>query len=173
MAILSLTRKKGTSISRSGVLKFREHDFGILCYGGITNLELVYGGSGHSLCHNSPGREKLQSDEKRIPGFLSGTYRAFAGPVEMEWNARDGTHLTHKIDLDNVFKDRIVLHTANSARIYKANPVSSGAPTIIIEVNDRTVSVYMHVNLLLVHNDPSETGRELSTHFTRAYSKKL
>jgi hypothetical protein len=154
-------------------LKFSTHDFGISCYGGITNLELVYAASPHKLCFDTPGREKLPSDEKRVPGFLSGSYHAFAGPVEMEWNARDGTHLIHSVDLDEVFKNRVVLHTADSARIYKAKPISGGEPTIIFEVNDRTVSVYMKVSLQLVRADPIVEGRERSTHFTRAYSKTL
>jgi hypothetical protein len=173
LAILSLTHLQGSAIGMKKVLKFSTHDFGILCYGGITNLNLVYGGSGHNLCIKSPGREKLPSDETRVPGFLSGSYPAFAGPVEMEWNARDGTHLTHTIDLDEVFKDRVVLHTADSARIYEAKPISGGEPTIIVEVNDRTVSVYMKVSLQLVRADPTDTGRDRSTHFTRAYSKTL
>ena len=173
LAILSLTHLQGWAIGMKKVLKFSTHDFGILCYGGITNLNLVYGGSGHNLCIKSPGREKLPSDETRVPGFLSGSYPAFAGPVEMEWNARDGTHLTHTIELDEVFKDRVVLHTADSARIYEAKPISGGEPTIIVEVNDRTVSVYMKVSLQLVRADPTDTGRDRSTHFTRAYSKTL
>lgn len=173
MAIDPLLKTKSTSIGRNGILKFSTHDFGILCYGGITNLNLVYGGSGHELCKDTPGREKLPSDEKRGPGFKSGSYRAFAGPVDMEWNARDGTHLTHTIDLDEVFKDRVVLHTADSARIYKAKPISGCEPTIVIEVNDRTVSVYMEVSLQLVRADPTDTGRDRSHHFTRAYSKTL
>jgi hypothetical protein len=173
LAILSLTHLQGWAIGMKKVLKFSTHDFGILCYGGITNLNLVYGGSGHNLCIKSPGREKLPSDETRVPGFLSGSYPTFAGPVEMEWNARDGTHLTHTIDLDEVFKDRVVLHTADSARIYEAKPISGGEPTIIVEVNDRTVSVYMKVSLQLVRADPTDTGRDRSTHFTRAYSKTL
>jgi hypothetical protein len=152
-------------------LKFRAHDFGISCYGGITNLNLVYGGSRHNLCIKSPGREKLPSDEKRGPGFLSGTYYAFAGPVEIEWNARDGTRLTHTIDLDEVFKERVVLHTADPARIYKSNPTTTGEPTIVIEINDRTVSVYMEVSLQLMRSDPTDTGRDRSHHFTRAYSR--
>lgn len=91
----------------------------------------------------------------------------------MEWNARDGTHLTHTIDLDEVFKDRVVLHTADSARIYKAKPISGCEPTIVIEVNDRTASVYMEVSLQLVRADPTDTGRDRSHYFTRAYSKTL
>ena len=173
LAIFSLTNLEVRAMEMNKVLKFSTHDFGILCYGGITNLELVYAGSSHELCFDTPGREKLPSDEKRGPGFLSGSYPAFAGPVEMEWNARDGTHLTHTIDLDEVFKDRVVLHTADSARIYKAKPISGGEPTIIVEVNDRTVSVYMKVSLQLVRADPTDTGRDRSTHFTRAYSKTL
>jgi hypothetical protein len=173
LAIFSLTHIESKAIDMNEVLKFSTHDFGILCYGGITNLELVYGGSPHELCFDTPGREKLPSDEKRGPGFLSGSYPAFAGPVEMEWNARDGAHLIHRIDLDEVFKDRVVLHTADPARIYKAKPISGGEPTIIIEVNDRTVSVYMKVSLQLVRADPTDTGRDRSTHFTRAYSKTL
>jgi hypothetical protein len=173
LAILSLTHLQGSAIGMKKVLKFSTHDFGILCYGGIANLEIVYAGSPHELCFDTPAREKLPSDEKRVPGFLSGSYPAFAGPVEMEWNARDGIHLTHTIDLDEVFKDRVVLHTADSARIYEAKPISGGEPTIIVEVNDRTVSVYMKVSLQLVRADPTDTGRDRSTHFTRAYSKTL
>jgi hypothetical protein len=173
LAIISLTNIQGRAMGMNKVLKFSTHDFGILCYGGITNLKLVYAGSPHKLCTKSPGREKLPSDEKRGPGFLSGSYHAFAGPVEMEWNARDGTHLTHTIDLDEVFKDRVVLHTADPALIYKENPISSGQPTIVVEVNDRTVSVYMEVGLILVRADPADTGRDHSIYFTRAYSKTL
>lgn len=136
-------------------------------------MELVYAGSSHELCFDTPGREKLPSDEKRGPGFLSGSYPAFAGLVEMEWNARDGTHLAHTIDLDEVFKERVVLHTADPAHIYKADPISSGQPTVVIEVNDCTVSVYMEVDLILVRADPADTGRDLGTYFTRAYSKTL
>jgi hypothetical protein len=173
LAIISITLMESRAINMNETLKFSTHDFGILCYGGITNLKLEYGGSPHELCFDTPGREKLPSDEKRGPGFLSGSYHAFAGPVEMEWNARDGTHLSHKINLDEVFKDRVVLHTADPARIYKVKPISGGEPTIIIEVNDRTVSVYMKVSLQLVRADPTDTGRDRSTHFTCAYSKTL
>jgi hypothetical protein len=173
LAILSMTNIHSGTIGMNKGLKFSTHDFGILCYGGITNLKLVYAGSPHKLCTKSPGREKLPSDEKRGPGFLSGSYHAFAGPVEMEWNARDGKNLTHTIDLDEVFKDRIVLHTADPALVYKDNPISSGQPTIVVEVNDRTVNVYMEVGLILVRADPTDTGRDHSIYFTRAYSKTL
>ncbi len=51
------------------LLKFRTHDFGILCFGGVTNVNLVYAGSGHKLCVRRVAPEKMPADAEKYLVF--------------------------------------------------------------------------------------------------------
>jgi hypothetical protein len=155
------------------VLKFSNHDLGIHCYNGVKNVRLVYAGSPHTLCTTGPGLEKTAADENEPPNGSSGSYKAFAGPVEIDWLARDGSALHLDLDLDAIFKDRIVLHKADPARIYQPKPITGGEPLIVVEVIDRTVNVYMSLQLQLVRAEDPEGRREGSDQYTLAYSKTL
>ena len=152
------------------LLKFRTHNFGILCFGGVTNVNLVYAGSGHKLCVGRVAPEKTPADTEKVPGFLSGSYHAFAGPVEMDWNARDGTHLSHTVDLNEVFKEKVIPHTYDSSGIYEKKPVTGGEPTVIVEVDDRTVNVYLYAEIQLVRDGQPDKARALVSSYTQAYS---
>jgi hypothetical protein len=157
--LMFLMGKGSTVMVIDNLLKFRTHDFGILCFGGVTNVNLVYAGSGHNLCVSDPASEKTPADKERVPGFLSGAYHAFAGPVEMDWNARDGTHLSHTVDLNEVFKDKIIPHACDSTRIYEKKPVTCGKPTVIVEMDDRTVNVYLYAEIQLVRDGQPDKAR--------------
>jgi len=158
-------------MSNTDVLKFDTHDLNIQCYGGVTDVYLVYAGSPHKLCFDNPAKDKTPADETRYPNFKSGSYYAFAGPVEMSWRSRDGTKLSHTLDLDAIFKDRVVLHKEDPQRIYKPMPITGGEPTIIIEFNDRTINVYMFARIQLLLTDPNEKGRKGSNNRTLVYTK--
>jgi hypothetical protein len=168
-----LMGKGSTVMVIDNLLKFRTHDFGILCFGGATNVNLVYAGSRHNLCVGDPASEKTPADMEKVPGFLSGSYHAFAGLVEMDWNARDGTHLSHTVDLNEVFKDKIIPHAGDSTRIYEKKPVTGGEPTVIVEVDDRTVNVYLYAQIQLVRDGQPDKAREGVCSYTQAYSMTL
>lgn len=91
----------------------------------------------------------------------------------MSWTARDGTKLSYTLDLDPIFKDRVILHKEDPNRIYRPKPTMTGSPTIAIEISDRTVSVYMDVTLQLLPVDPSSQRLEIGINYTRAFSIAL
>lgn len=159
-----------TAMSNDDVLKFSTHDLGILCYGGVTKVWLEYAGSDHALYNDGEAaRDKTAADANRVPSFASGSYSAFAGPVQSRWTARDGSTLSHTIALDAIFKDRTIRHGVDPKRINRDKPFFGGEPTIIVEFDDRTVSVYISASLLL----KGETGLEGTDVYYRAYSHTL
>ncbi|MGF6494970.1 hypothetical protein ABIE56_003168 [Luteibacter sp. 621] len=71
----------------------------------------------------------------------------FPGPVDLRWTSLDGTDLQAFVDLDELFRERLVLHNVTREHIPRTwlkhlstDPVS---PTILVELDDRTISVYM------------------------------
>ncbi|QDE40916.1 hypothetical protein FIV34_17705 [Luteibacter pinisoli] len=73
--------------------------------------------------------------------------RTFPGPVELDWTSLDNTRLQASVDLDALFKDRLVLHNVSREGVketwLKTLSIEPVVPTVLVELNDRTVSVYM------------------------------
>ena len=159
-----------TMAAEDDVLKFQSHDLNLQIYS-AGDFRLLYAGSPHEIAIGRTAREKTAEDEKRYPGFTSGDYQAFAGPVEMEWRSKDGTLFKHTLDLNSIFNDKKILHDENPADIYKPMPILGRQPTIIIEVNDRTVNVYMFTSIQLIPKDPNAARRNRRDHRVLAYSQ--
>jgi hypothetical protein len=73
--------------------------------------------------------------------------KTFPGPVELAWTSLDNTQFQVSVDLDFLFKDRMVLHNVSREQVKETwlrslsrEPVT---PAILVELDDRTVSVYM------------------------------
>lgn len=71
----------------------------------------------------------------------------FPGPVHIEWTSLNGAQNNVSIDLDEIFSERLVLHSLSLDEIRKTwletlsfKPIS---PNILIEVNDRAIRIYM------------------------------
>lgn len=86
--------------------------------------------------------------------------RTFPGPVELAWTSLDNTPLQASVNLDALFNDRLVLHNVSRAQVKERwleclsiQPVS---PTIMVELDDRTVSVYMRA--LIATEDEQTPG---------------
>lgn len=152
------------------VLKFKTHDLNIQCYS-VGDVRLEYAGTLYTLFDGKISKEKTAKDATKYPSGKSGSYYAFASPVKIEWRSRDGTRLQHTLNLDEIFKDRRVLHTDDPARIYKPMPITGDEPTIIVELNDRTVNVYMFAVIQLIPVDPNAKQRDEHENRTLAYSK--
>ena len=70
--------------------------------------------------------------------------RAFPPPAEVEWTSLDGVAHQIKVDMGVIFKDRVILHNVPREEIPEGwAPHGGGLPNIFLEVNDRTVSLYM------------------------------
>lgn len=153
-------------------LTFKTHDLRVELYS-ASDLHLVYAGSSHLLSPGELARDKTLQDDTKYSGGTSGSYVAFAGPAQLKWRSRDGVQHSCTLNLDEVFGDRRVLHTEDPMRIYKPMPITGGEPTIVIEVIDRTVNVYMFAALQLIPTDPTAVRRDEREHRTLAYSKSF
>ncbi|MDQ1925130.1 hypothetical protein [Massilia pseudoviolaceinigra] len=159
-------------MSQDDLLKYSTHDFGLLCYGGVSNVWLVYAGSPHKVLEDRVAREKTPADKERFPGFKSGSYKAFAGPMEMTWRSRDGSELSHTIDLNKEVPDRTIQYD-HPERVQRSKPFETGEPTVIVEFNDRTVNVYIAVTLHVSPLDPAKRTVDYDVSYTCVYSRTL
>ncbi|NHZ32538.1 hypothetical protein [Massilia rubra] len=159
--------------SNNNVLTYSTHDLGLLCFGGVSNVRLTYGGAPHRLFddkgHVAP--EKTPADAARTPRGLFGTYDTFAGPMDMQWRSRDGTELSHVIDLNKEIVGRQIPYD-HPERVYAKKPFV-GKPIIIVEFNDRTVNVYLAATLQVTPLDAAKPTLDDVKTRTLVYSRTL
>lgn len=70
----------------------------------------------------------------------------FPPPAEVKWTSHDGTTYETKVDIGEIFKDGRVLYKVPDSEI----PDQSWGddPSIFLEVNDRTINVYMRAYIV-------------------------
>ncbi|UPG89435.1 hypothetical protein L2Y96_18875 [Luteibacter aegosomaticola] len=90
--------------------------------------------------------------------------QTFPGPVEMEWISLDGVAHRTSLALEEIFPDRQIHHRVARSEVKDAwletlsfHPVK---PEILLELNDRTVRVYMRA--MIVSNIETRPGDPLS-----------
>jgi hypothetical protein len=166
MAILQLGY---TTMSTAAELKFQRHNLATDCYS-ATVMRVIYAHKQFPACSNKISREKRPEDDKRWPGVIS-DFRAFEGPLQVEWRTRDGDSHSVVLNLDDIFRDKVVLHREDPQRIDQSMPMIPSNPIIVIEVHDRTLNVYMDVRIALRPTDPSVRTRDVRRNRTLAYSK--
>lgn len=156
------------------VLRFTEHNFALFCYD-CSNVHVVYGRRAHDLWDEGKAAPaRTAADARRYPNAKFGTYRAFETPLDARWSALDGTPLSCQVDLDAVFPERIVPHTVDPRRIYRPMPISGRQPTILVEIDDRTLSVYIDATIQTLPEgaDPL-AGRDETDCRTLAFTRTL
>lgn len=80
----------------------------------------------------------------------------------------DGDRHATSIDLDTMFKDRLILHSVARDEVkepwLETKSIDPEAPDILVEVNDRTVSVYMRAFVATeveqIHGNPRSHFRD-------------
>ncbi|HEV7123523.1 MAG TPA: hypothetical protein VGN24_08870 [Rhodanobacter sp.] len=124
-------------------LRFGGHNFASHCYNTI----------GCTVIYN--GRYQHEDGPDRVapppPEDLSRAWNSveigidnFPPPAEVRWKSMDGVQHEAKVDMAAIFKNELIWHKvpkSDMADFYRG-PVA-GAPDILLEVNDRIVSVYM------------------------------
>jgi hypothetical protein len=93
--------------------------------------------------------------------------QTFPGPAELAWASWDGVRHEVNIDLDTIFKDRLVLHTTrkedivpNWLEVCSFQPI---VPSILLELDNRTVRIYMRAMLFVFRDNPTPGGRPTGT----------
>ncbi len=142
------------------------HGFDVQSYK-ITYRGWVYDSEGPRPSVASYGRpldELLSASRGPIPNFPP--------PATVEWTSLDGAKLYAEVDIGEIFKDQLVRHDV--AREDVGEFANDTAPGIILEVNDRTINVYMRAMIWTKEeqvpgNKHSRYRDDLIKVFTRTY----
>ena len=102
----------------------------------------------------------------------------FPSPVEIRWTALDGVEREVVLDLDAVFPERLILHKVSREEVREDWPTSRSLRRveILLEVNDRTLNVYMRAWVVTKHlldpdNPHSDSRRDLMLAWTHTYTE--
>lgn len=136
-----------TNVINHWPLVFTAHRFGWSCYS-TYGCQVHYAGLYPGEWDDDHLRPSSASLGSRYPGEVlrggAGPIPNFPKPAIVEWRAADGTRLKTEVDIGEIFSDQRVLHRVTqeeAGRTY--NPL----PEIILEVNDRTINVYMRTRV--------------------------
>ncbi|UPG86389.1 hypothetical protein L2Y94_03245 [Luteibacter aegosomatis] len=155
-------------------LRFHTHGFAFRCYNTL-QCSAIYNryqfgtrkwhvGIPYDGPAGPPSAEDERSEWNCLHAIPALGGKTFPGPVEIEWTSLDGDEHATSVDLDALFKDRLVLHAVPRHEVkeswLKGVPIEPVIPNILVEVNDRTVSV--HMQALIVTEVENETGLRVS-----------
>ncbi|MDD3770013.1 MAG: hypothetical protein PHV10_05305 [Sulfuricurvum sp.] len=168
----------GCAMAKPGVLTFDKHDLYLDCYS-ASDLRISYG---NYKSHGLYLRQNNRNNERKIARakepnddtkFLSGTmgyYRSFEGPLYIQWHAFDDSVINTTVDLDEIFPAKTIPNHEDPNRIYWPIP-TTGNPVIVIEVNNRTLSIYSDVDISIVPEDGNVSNRTSHRNRTLVFSK--
>lgn len=157
-------------------LKFKAHYFSVSTYS-TYGCKVQYGGRPRV---DDP-EDELQSSSEALGGKYPNNMTARMGPIgnfpppaKVTWRSKDGTPLEAEIDIGEIFKDELIRHNVPKEDIPANTLVSDHAPGIILEVNDRTINVYMRA--FISTKQPQKPGNKHSNYrddlikvFSRTY----
>lgn len=149
-------------------LIFDEHVISTPCFA-ASEMRVRYGTFVTSACANR-SRAKRPEDDQQLWGTI-GDFRAFNGPLQVQWKSSDGTPLSATINLDEVFPGKRVLHKEDPKNIAPTLPIFT-TPVIVIEVNDKLLTIYMDIFVGLKTDEPGKL-RKLSRNRLIAYQKSF
>lgn len=137
-------------------LRFMEHNFDAYCYNAV-DCQLVYNNHGffYSDEPHTAGTgwfpPPSSADYKKLWGLA--TYigvRNFPAPADVSWKSLDGREHHVFVDIGRIFAEQLIWHQVPADEmVYQSvdeagNRLNTGdSPSIFIEINDRTINVYM------------------------------
>ena len=155
-------------------LKFVQHSFGARCYS-TYGCTVDYNGFRHV---QDPDDVLQPSSDEVHPDAFQNANAGYVGvmnfppPARVRWRSRDGAQHEALVDIAEIFSDGLLLH--NVPREDVREGVSILNPAIVLEVNDRTVNVYMRARIptksLRVEGNPhSDYRRDMVLAWSRTY----
>lgn len=132
-------------------LKFKEHTFTTVCYS-TQICRVWYAGAWSGF--RTPSPPSSEYGPKYLDHILGGHVGIanFPEPAEVTWRSMDGMEHQARIDIGAIFHDEVARH--NVPREEVADLVDgklSGDPQILLEINDRTIRVYMRTHIPTKH----------------------
>jgi len=121
-------------------LKFKAHNFTARCFD-TQSCAIVYNRFPFGSDKPAPSVESYGRPFEKMFNSLNLAIRNFPPPAQVSWRAKDGTPLQAQVDMAEIFKDGLIRHNLKREEISEAGSIPS--PDIILEVNDRTINVYM------------------------------
>lgn len=126
-------------------IRFDSHKFSVFTYG-TYGATVTYDGPQIEQDPDvlQPSSDSYGPDYQRNWSGVHGMIRNFPPPAQVRWRSRDGEAHQAEIDIGALFADEVVRH--NVPREDVADMVDGEyqyEPSIILEVNDRTIRVWM------------------------------
>lgn len=154
-------------------LKFKAHYFGAHCFD-TQSCQVLYRGFPHGSDEPRPSVESLGRPLEKLLTAGRGPIPNFPPPAKVTWRSKDGTPLEAEVDIGEIFKDGLIRHNLRREEISERGIGPGALPSIILEVNDRTINVYMraHIStreLQTPGNRYSDFRADLIKVFSRSY----
>lgn len=139
-------------------LRFFRHDFDAVCFNTLAcsilynghqfgNRRYEYDGSPIDKPSGSPPFAGWRDRWNGRHGISPSNGETFPGCVEIEWLSMEGRRHVASLDLDEIFKSRLVLHSVSRDEVKEgwlgAASVEPVCPDILVEVNDCVVNIFM------------------------------
>lgn len=132
-------------------LKFKQHTFTTVCYSTLM-CRVWYAGAWSGFRKPSPPSSDYG------PKYLDHIWGGHVGidnfpdPAEVTWRSMDGTEHRAQIDMGEIFRDRLTRHHVPREEMADVpDGEHGGNPLIVLEVNDRTIRVYMRMPIPTKH----------------------
>jgi hypothetical protein len=162
-----------TKVNTKWPLTFQSHEFEAYCFSTYA-CRVKYGcydqGEVYEYALTPPS-----TSFKNYPDMLKASGRFFPNfpaPAKITWRSEDDTPHEAEIDMGEIFKDGLVRHNVSRQDVSK-NGLWNW-PEIILEVNDRTINVYMRAHISTKElqkpgNKYSDFRADLVKVFSRTY----
>lgn len=134
-------------------LRFTHHSFDAHCYN--TQKCRVRYAKTLEVDRDEPSPAPPRPDYSKFWGLATHVgIDNFPEPARVEWTSADGTALEADVDIGHIFKDQLVLHRVPKEMLPDTTVKHGDGPSIFLEVNDRTLTVYMRQMVFLKHDGP-------------------
>lgn len=157
--------KPSKPFSNPWPLKFKWHNFNAYCYNTL-KCSLIYNHYEFSLNVSVPSPPPKADDYRSQWNATNIIGEDFPGPVVASWVSLDGTDFHAEVDVGEIFRDRLVKHNVAKEDIPEGWLAAWGVEPlgvdILMELNDRTISVYMRAHITT--KDPQIPDNPRSCH---------
>jgi hypothetical protein len=135
-------------INTSNPIPFDRHNFGSICYD-TYGCKVRYGNRYDTRDADDEKRPSSASLGDKYPDVMNAGWislRNFPLPAEVSWRDKDGNPHEAQVDIAAIFKDQVVMHKVPQDQL---PPILTAPifPDIILEVNDRTINVWMRAHV--------------------------
>lgn len=132
-------------------IRFTSHNFSARCYDTL-ECEVHYDGLSHGDDRPSPPSSKYGPNYLEGWSGGHGGIRNFPPPAMVVWRSKDGAVHETEVDIGRIFKDRKVRHFVPREEVADLpDGKYESSPSILLEVNDRTIRVYMNAYVPTKH----------------------